>query len=230
MRVQNFVKDTYRKYTGKTTYPAVGTDMYVKILDWGNYFMREEYAKDPEHNWDSCFEERDGIGTISADSRSYVLDDDITDLSDAVFIVLSDGREVEFKVVKARDRHKYRSAGSNYVYKSGHDPVQVTFIGDGAMPDDLVDGEIRAGCYVVPADMTKPNGLVPVDRPSWLVCRVAAELARTDRSREEQYSDLMGEANEQYRLMAAANEALPDGDSVPVAGYSRVAGIEEEFA
>lgn len=220
MQVKRFIEHTYRKWTGKTDYPAVGTDVYKKILDWGNYFIREVYARDPEHNWDSCFEERGDIGTVTADTRTYELDDDITDLSDKVIVTTESGQRREFTVKKARDRNKFSHA--DVVFKAGRDPVQITFAGVGEMPEELVGGTISAGCYVIPAEVSSPNAVMPVDRPSWVVARVAAELASTDRSREERYPDLIDEANEEYRLMGAANEDLPDDDRVPVEGYAPI--------
>jgi hypothetical protein len=224
MLVRQLIPKIHRKYAGNVKYPAENSDAWNKYLGIANDF-KDEYAEDPEHDWDSCFEERE-VGTVTT-GRVYALDADVTNISDSLFITTTDGREIEFTVIKAKKRNEF--TGPYGVYRSGRNPTQITFTGTGDMPANLVGGTIHGGFYVIPKDMKSAGDFVPVDNPNWLIVRTVAELARNDRAKEEQYPDLIGEANELYRKMALANDALPDGqpDEVPVDGYGTVDSPED---
>ena len=61
-----------------------------------------------------------------------------------------------------------------------------------------LNGILKVAGYYIPNDLVSATDEVPVDNPDWLVYAVAAELARNDAAKDDQFSNLMGMANELY--------------------------------
>lgn len=216
LKLSDAIKKMHRKYAGDTKYPATTTDKYTSYVDIINE-LKDQWATDPENQWESCWEERE-LGTTTT-ALTYDLAEDISDLSDFVYIDTTDGETATFKVLKKTNR----TGATNCVYLHGSDPKQMTFTN---MPEECVGGTIRAGIYAIPDNITRPNQLVPVDRPMWVVLAGAAELAFNDTSREDKYPDLNEMANDEYSKMITANENTPEHQtqSVPQGGYAQAGG------
>lgn len=216
MIVSQLIQRMHRRYAGDTKYPTVGTSDYQMYLDIAND-LKDQWATDPGHKWNSCFEERTYGAASSA--LAYDLDDDVNDLSDFVYIDLTNGNTRRFRVIKEKDRNSKRRA----VYLSGSDPKQINFTD---MPDDCIGGTIRAGIYFIPEDMANANDTVPIDHPNWVALAGAAELAFNDPSKEDKFGNLLGLANDEYQKMADAADTLPQDqiDSIPTEGFINPGG------
>lgn len=198
MNTDTFVALTYARYRGKNTnIPASGSDKYNLIVLTGNQIQRN-WAKDPQTDWQSRYELRN-VGTLSTGTQDYELDDDIIRLSDYVELRDANNQKRWRSVVKAQDRARV----SEGVYTWGK-PLTMTFLD--TIGESLSGFSIYAGCYVMPDEFANPNDEVLVDNPDWLCWATAAELARNDPAREEQYGNLQGQANDLYAQMKATND------------------------
>lgn len=121
--------------------------------------------------------------------------------SDKVLVSTST-QDVPFVTGTVQDRD------SADVYFYGRSPKTLAFYQDIAATSQIVGGTLKVAGYYVPDDMVLSTDLVTVDDPNWLVYATAAELARNDPARDDQYASLNGMANERYRMMIAANRDL----------------------
>ena len=94
------------------------------------------------------------------------------------------------------------------LYISGRSPKMLTFYNDIESGSQLVGGTLKVPGYYLPDDMVNATDEVPVDDPTWLVYATAAELARNDAAKDDQFANLVGMANELYRKMIDANNAI----------------------
>ena len=94
------------------------------------------------------------------------------------------------------------------LYISGRAPKMLTFYNDIESGSQLVGGELKVPGYYTPDDMVLATDEVPVDDPTWLVYATAAELARNDAAKDDQFANLVGMANDLYRKMIDANNAI----------------------
>lgn len=213
MTVEKLIKSMHRKYAGDSRYPAAGTADYIRYLDTANE-LKDTCATDENNKWDWAFEDDIEIGEASS-ALTYNLPANVHDLSDYVYVVVSSGKRVPFKIIKKKDRGDKLYC----VYISSKNPKKITFTN---MPTNCIGHSIVAGAYVIPPDMVNPSDLVPIGRPEWLAFAGAAMLAFNDPSKEDKFPDLNGMANAQYQEMEMANNLLPDHqeDSIPTEGYS----------
>jgi hypothetical protein len=213
MTLGDVIKRMHRKYAGDTKYPATGSDKWLEYRDIAND-KKDEWATDPDTDWDSTWEERE-LG-IATSATTYDLDEDINNLSDYVYID-KDDTTFKFYVIKSKDRANM----TNCAYLSGNDPKVLNFTD---MPTDAIGGTIRAGVYAVPEDMESTDDTCPVDRPLWVAYAGAAELAFNDPAKEDQFADLNGMANDEYEKMIDAANSLPAHQplTVPQQGYGDV--------
>lgn len=91
------------------------------------------------------------------------------------------------------------------VYISGLFPKMLTFYTDIETGSQLVGGQLLVSGYYIPDDLAASTDLVPVDDPNWLVYATAAELARNDPAKEDEFPNLLGMANQLYKQMVDAN-------------------------
>lgn len=218
MTVQECMNQINYSYRGSDDdAPVAGSVDYAMWLAAMNRKL-SEYARDTKVSRASLFEVR-SVGTISATSQSYDLDDDFLDPSDVVIVTTPDGRDVEYTVDKPQERGRsFRS-----VYISGRDPKQMTFYDTFTSTSEVIGGTLKVGGYYLPADLTRANDTIPVDDPYWLVAAVAGTLAFNDLTYESKYPDLQGQANVLYKQMAANNRRGTAGN--PRTAQTRVARI-----
>lgn len=206
--VLQVITDAYIAYRGKSSnLPAVGSAKYTDMLAILNRKQRE-WQGDNTVDWPSLFQLLDG-GTLSSGTQTYDIDDEVIRQSDYVTLTDSNGNDEYITVVKPQIRTRYTSG----CYFSGNNPLQLTFI-------TTIDGKyngfaLTIPAYVAPDPLVNPGDTVAVDDPDWCVYAVAAELARNDYSKQEQYPNLNGIANGLYQQMvdsANANSFLqPNG-------------------
>lgn len=194
MTLTQLVSDSYLAYRGKlSSVPAAGAEKYNRIVNIANRKQRE-WAQDTNIDWPSRYEIRT-LGTLSTGTQAYDLDDDILRPSDMVNLVTTAGSKRYVGIVKPQQQTRYTQGA----YVTGFNPKQLTFIQ--TIDSSLAGTIIKLPCFTMPTDMVNANDLVAVDDPQWLVYAVAAELSRNDYAKEEQYPNLIGQANDLYAKM-----------------------------
>lgn len=208
MTLTQLVNDSYLCYRGKlSSVPVAGAEKYNRIVAIANRKQRE-WAQDSNIDWPSRYEIR-AVGTTTTGTQSYDLDDDILRASDYVILTTTAKAKSYIGIVKPQQQSRY----SKGAYITGFNPKQLTFIQ--TINAGNTGQAITLPCFTMPADMATGTSKVSVDDPQWLVYAVAAELARNDFAKEQQYSNLIGQANDLYQKMlddAQANSfSQPNG-------------------
>lgn len=166
----------------------------IKIGDW-----------ETEFPWDSLYEPRRLVGVASS-TDTYDLDDDIRTVSgtegDYVEVRRLDGGVTRYETVSPDQLKRYKYG--NYCAKVGR---QLIFSNAFTNESQEFGGSIYAPVYRYAERLTAPNSEVPVDDPNWLVKITAAELSRTDTVAQNQYPNLVNEANALMVAMKSANSA-----------------------
>lgn len=202
MTTSEFVHACILKATGKAS-TLVSTDTkWVKIVGIGN---RQIKKWETETDWNSLYDPDYSIGTVTA-TDSFELDDEIRKISDnvedPVRIVYDSTNNLytDYRVVSA-DRLKS--------YPTGHYCAQVgrtlKFNKAFVSTDTEFGGDIQVPVFLYAEELTT-NGEVPVDDPEWLVCMTAAEYVRNDVTKQNQYPNLVAEANAILDLMKETND------------------------
>lgn len=206
------IQQIYTAYKGKVASrtPAWGTDKSTMALEIANRLQRQ-WATDPYKKWVSLFEIKNVTPVIDASTFTYSLDASFLIPSDYIIVTKTDGSDVEIEITKPQKR----IGNDTKVYLSGRNPKKLTFIGT-TIDSTLVGGTIKVPAYYLPADMTASSSVVSVDDPNWLVYATAAELARNDASKQDQFPNLLGIANDLYSKMASANNDLGYGQDYQV--------------
>lgn len=201
MEAQELLNQIYYAYRGKgvSKVPAWGTEKANLAIAIANRKMKE-WARDPYHRWASLFEVRDLADPIDPAQFSYDLDTDLIANSDYVFIVKTDDTRLEYPVVTPNKRN----GNGQCFYIAGRNPKQLVWATE-TIDAGLDGATISLAGYYLPADLELVDDLVSVDDPNWLVYITAAELARNDPAKDDQFGNLVGQANDLYQKMVAAN-------------------------
>lgn len=142
-------------------------------------------------------------------------------IGDYVRIDHTDGTtSTKYDIVSAENLKRYytgNKSGSigNYCAQIGTNLVfNHTFVST----DPQFGGTIKVPVYTVPTTLVADADVVPVDIPMWLVTITAAEYVRNDITRQNQYPNLIAEANQLMQRMKDDNEAqVEQAYRVPVA-------------
>ena len=197
MILSQLVTEAYLAYRGKTSsVPASGTEKYTRILTIANRKQRE-WAQDSNVDWLSRYEIR-SAGTLSSGTQTYDIDSDVMRLS--YFVILTNLSAVKSYVSILKPQQITRFTTGAYV--AGFNPQQLTFIT--TITSAYTGFGLSYPCFTMPTDLSVATSVVAVDDPQWLVYAVAAELARNDYAKEEQYTNLIGQANDLYMKMVDA--------------------------
>ena len=196
----SFVSNAYLLAVGKLPTFAAGDKKYEKIVAIANLKI-DEWAR--EADWKNLYDPKYSIGTIST-SDTYEIDDEVEKLTAAYgdyIIIQKDGREYRYQTVapeklKMYDHGEYCAVvGRNLVFNR-------TFTSD----DPVFGGTILAPVKLYPEKLTSAGSTVPVTDPNWLVKITAAEWVRNDNVRQNQYPNLVAEANALMEKMKEAND------------------------
>lgn len=174
--------------------PAEGSEEATYWLSVINR-KKDEWAYDPNENWSSLFAKRTLADPIAAATQSYNLDSDFIRPSDDVFVEVG-SKTITHKLVEPQ----LRDTGDVYITGKTlnfNETIEAT--------DERVGGDIVVPGFYLPTDLDAFTDPVPVDDPNWLAVAVAAELAFSDVTYEDKYSDLVGMANDLYLKMKSAN-------------------------
>lgn len=198
MIVSELIRAAHIKYKGNLRVPAVGSDKYSIYLALANLKQRE-WARDPYVDWGSLYS-NESIGTVSVSSLSYDLPTEVLRAAEYVYLDI-DGSLNPFDIVKpaAAQQNLY-----NAVFIAGK---ILTFTA--TVPTRLAGASLIVPAYYMPDDLVGASDEIAVDDPDWLVTAVAAELARNDYSKDDQFGNLAGQANDLYDRMKTANDSAP---------------------
>lgn len=212
-----FVSNTYLTAVGKLPTFTVGDKKYSKIIAIANLKI-DEWAR--EADWRNLYDPKYQVGTISA-TDTYELDDDVEKVTATYgdyILVRKDGRDTKHLTV-APDKLKMYDTG-NYCAFIGRSLVfNRTFTTD----DEVFGGTILAPVKLYPEKLTSASSTVPVSDPNWLVKITAAEWVRNDNVRQNQYPNLVAEANALMEKMKEANDEAQNSEvtiAMPPVGRS----------
>ena len=195
-----FVSNTYLLAVGKLPTFVAGDKKYEKIVAIANLKI-DEWAR--EADWRSLYDPKYQVGTISA-TDTYELDDEVEKVTAGFgdyVIVRKDNHDTHFQTV-APEKLKMYDTG-DYCAVVGRNLVfNRTFTSD----DPIYGGSILAPVKLFPEKLTSAGSTVVVDDPNWLVKIVAAEWVRNDNVRQNQYPNLVAEANALMENMKEAND------------------------
>lgn len=234
MNITEAIAGVYLRATGKTTTLTAASSKYGKIIGLLDHFQRT-WAREPGVDWNSLYNPSFSIGNVTA-TDTYDLDTStIRKLSDRegdyVRIMWTDGEGYTDYTLVTADSLKDYYWGQNKESYSGRYAARIggqlvfnhTFTSD----DPEFGGDIQVPCYVYP-EAISANSLtddIQVDDPDWLVIRCAAEYVRTDITRQNQYPNLLNEANERMGRMKDDNDAQKDDINTP---WTPLSGIGAE--
>ena len=174
--------------------PAEGSEEATYWLSIINR-KKDEWAYDPNENWSSLFAVRTLADPVVAGTQTYDLDRDFMRPSDDVFVEVGP-KTITHKLVEPQ----LRDTGDVFItgkILNFTDTIEAT--------DERVGGDILMPGFYSPIDLTAFDDDVLIDDPNWLAVAVAAELAFSDVTYEDKYSDLVGTANDLYTKMKSAN-------------------------
>ena len=174
--------------------PAEGSEEATYWLSVINR-KKDEWAYDPNENWSSLFAVRTLADPVVAGTQTYDLDRDFMRPSDDVFVEVGP-KTITHKLVEPQ----LRDTGDVFItgkILNFTDTIEAT--------DERVGGDILMPGFYSPIDLTAFDDDVLIDDPNWLAVAVAAELAFSDVTYEDKYSDLVGMANDLYTKMKSAN-------------------------
>jgi hypothetical protein len=161
---------------------------------------------------------------IKAGLQEYTLHRSFIKPSDEV-VVSTATQEIGFATKKPEDR------ANGDVYFSGKDPKKVTFYSEIVATSQAVGGELVVAGYYMPDSLVNETDNVSVDDPNWLATIVAAELCRNDASKDDQFANLIGVANDLYLNMVDSNDDIgfKQGGTVPY-NMPQIGGYAEDGA
>lgn len=203
LTTSSFVAATYLKATGEVSTLTSSDDDWNKILGIANLFI-DEWASEPGADWRSLYSTVSLAGTVTA-TDTFALGTTIRKVSnqegDFVRILHTNGTTYTDYQLVAPERLKYYSTGA-YCAQEGSNLV---FNAAFKTTDLQYGGTIKVPAYLFASHLASSSDLVPVDDPNWLVVVTAAEWSRTDITRQNQYSNLIAEANNLMAGMKLAN-------------------------
>ena len=201
MTLQELINAVMLKATGKPTVLAQTNTKWEKIRGIANYYQKA-WAHEPGQHWNSLYNVAN-IGTVSNESE-YDLPDNVEEVStangDDIFILTTEGKSVPFKLIE-HDSWQNHPAG-NYCFIRGR---QIIFPSRFSSDDPCLGGTLYAPAYYKVPELVVADDETVVDMPEWLVTMTAAEYIRNDIVKQNQYGNLVAEANNLMTSMIKAN-------------------------
>lgn len=214
---ETFVSNTYLTAVGKLPTFTVGDKKYSKIIAIADLKI-DEWAR--EADWRNLYDPKYAVGTVTA-TDTFELDDDVEKVTAALgdFIEITVGDVVSRYTTVPPEKLKIYDTG-NYCAVIGRNLVfNKAFTSD--HPD--FGGTITAPVKLYPEKLTSASSTVPVSDPNWLVKITAAEWVRNDNVRQNQYPNLVAEANALMEKMKEANDEAQNSEvtiAMPPVGRS----------
>lgn len=195
MTVSDAIDAVYLKATGKTATFAQNTTKWIKILGLLNFYSRR-WSRETGVDWNSLYNPLFPLGTVTATDTFNFDTDTIRKFSqqegDNVRIIWPDDVSfTDYELVPA-DRLKDFNTGP-FCARLGS---TLKFNRAFTSTDPQYGGQLYVPCYTYTDDLVNATDDIQVDDPDWLVLICAAEYVRTDLTRQNQYPNLIAEAND----------------------------------
>lgn len=191
------------KGKGKLPTFASGSPAWLKILAIANFYI-DQWAREPSVDWYSLYDPAFAIGNITA-TDTYDLPDELRNIDpqegDSVRITLSSTQWQDYDVIDASRLKEFNNG--LYVAQIGR---QIKFNRAFVSTDTAFGKALTVPGFTTPDPLVNDGDDVPVDDPNWLALISAAELIRTDLTRQNQYPNLIAEANQSMQRMKDDNE------------------------
>lgn len=191
MTLAECISTAYLKATGKPTAPTVGSRKYNQLLALSEYYTHI-WENEPSVDWSSLFDYVTLSSTVSA-TDSFSLNDEIRKVSqqygDTIIINLND-TEWEYELVPADRLREFKY--EKVVAVTGR---TLRFPKAFELTDPQIGGDIIVPSYgyVEVAEAVADD--IAIDDPNWLALMMAAEFVRNDITRQNQYGNIIAEAN-----------------------------------
>ena len=203
MTTSELIQAIFTKATGKTTTLSSGDAKYAKILAIANGKIRE-WQNQENVDWNSLYEPKQSFGAVTA-TDTFAIPAGVRKLSDTpgddVLIEYETDNYYHFQIVAADTLKRYPTG--NYCAQIGSNLVfNRTFTTE----DPEYGGTIYVPVYLSADELVNASDVVPVDSPQWLIVASAAEYVRTDVTRQNQYPNLVAEANPLMEKMIQDND------------------------
>lgn len=196
---------SYLKATGTVSTLTTADDDYTKLGQLANIYQ-QNWANESGVDWKSLYNPKVSCGTVSA-TDTFALDASIhkisQNLDDPVRILWTDGTNFTDYTVVPADRLKSYPNDKAVAKVGGNLVFSKAFTTDSAESG----GTIYVPAYTLPAQLTTDSDVIAVDDPNWLVTICAAEYVRNNLVRQNQYPNLLTEANELMKKMVENNNA-----------------------
>lgn len=226
MTAQELINEIFYAYKGKisTRIPAWGSDKANLYLAIANRKQRE-WCTDPKNKWNSLFAD-DVIDQVDATTptATYNLPATYFLSSDFARVVKTDDSIVEYPIVTVPRRNDNEQS----LYISGSNPKKITF--SQTIDTGLDGGDLYVPGYYLLDNLTESTDPVLVDDPMWLVYITASELARNDAAKDDQYVNLVNQANDRYTKMIEANRDVGYGQPLSVTNMMPIIGSTEDWS
>ncbi len=207
MTTSELVAKAYLKAAGKVSSLTPTDTKYIKILAIANGLI-DSWQNENDVDWNSLYDPEYVIGTITA-TNSFDLDTDtIRKISDSrgdyVRVVWTDGvNYTDYDVVTPDTLKRYDASATVCAQVGATLKFNKTF----ATTDSEYGGSIKVPVYLYAEMLSGESDTVPVDIARWLVIMTAAEFVRNDITKQNQYPNLVNEANQLMQRMKDDNEA-----------------------
>ena len=211
MDTSDLVAAVLLKATGKTSTATSGDTKWTKVLGIANQKI-DEWENEPEVEWNSLYNPALSFGAVT-NTDTFAIPATVRKISDTkgdvVRIEHTDGvNYTDYQIVPADTLKDYYAgvdkdtSNGNYCAQIGSNLVfNRTFIST----DIQFGGTIKVPVYTFAAHLVADDDEVPVDIPQWLVISTAAEYVRNDITRQNQYPNLIAEANNLMNKMKENN-------------------------
>lgn len=205
MDTQTLVSNVYLTTNGKIPTFVSGSAKWAKILGIANNKI-DVWAGERDADWNSLYDPAFSIGTVNA-SQTFDLDDSIHTVSDTsgdtIDILNLDGTTSNYQTVSANQLKLYPDTAGKYCSQVGR---TLRFNKPFVSTDKEFGGTINVPVYLYPDHLVNDTDTVPVDDPQWLVLATAAEYVRNDLLKQNQYPNLINEANDRMDAMKLVND------------------------
>ena len=204
MNTRQLVSAVILKATGKIRNLPDTDKKYQKIVGIANMYI-PVWQSEPNVDWQSLYDPNYNIGILSTD-QEYEIDftkvAKISNIYGDTIKVKKDNQIKEYTTVPPEQVGMYK--GQDCCTIAGN---KLVFIDPIRNDDPMLGGEIEIPVYLKALLLTGAGSTIPVDNPMWLVTMCAAEYARNDILLQNQYGNLIEEANQLMQKMIENNGA-----------------------
>lgn len=197
MNADELVRAVFLKATGQFKALNWGDRDYTRIFNTANFYIAA-WQNEPNVDWGSLYNPLHSLGISRQGVRKYELDtEEVSKLSDIPGDSVVVGGSC-FVIIPPELLKRYEGADACTQYGGA-----LVFARDFAKGE--VGKAVQAPVYVRAEKLKNSRSKVPVDDPYWLVTICAAEYSRSDTLLQNQYPNLLNEANHLMEKMVENN-------------------------